>query len=107
IRAEAYAMNGDDIPALSDLNDLRMARNASVGTETGTALLDAIQVERRKELVVEGHRFFDLKRTTRTVNRTQSCSNYCTLASNSRAWALPVPQTERLANNNMQQNPGY
>ncbi len=107
IRAEAYAMNGDDVMALSDLNDLRAARNASVGAETGADLLDAIQVERRKELVVEGHRFFDLKRTTRTVNRTQSCSNYCTLASNSRAWALPVPQTERLANNNMQQNPGY
>jgi hypothetical protein len=107
IRAEALAMKVQDISALADLNALRAARGLTAGAETGTALMDAIQTERRRELVMEGHRFFDLKRTVRTVSRTQNCSNYCTLASNNRAWALPVPQTEIIANPNMQQNPGY
>jgi hypothetical protein len=107
IRAEAYAMKGLDVPALASLNALRSARGAATGIETGAALLAAIQTERRKELFIEGHRFFDLKRTTRTVNRTQNCAPYCSLAADNRAWALPVPQTEIIANPNMQQNPGY
>jgi hypothetical protein len=108
IRAEAYARKGGlDAQSLDDLNTLRDARGASMGSETGNALKTAIQTERRKELVAEGHRFFDLKRTTRVVNRTQNCSNYCTLGSTSRAWAFPIPQTEMLANRNMVQNPGY
>jgi hypothetical protein len=108
IRAEAYARKGGlDVQALADLNALRIARDAAIGAETGNALKTAIQTERRKELVAEGHRFFDLKRGTRTISRTQNCSVYCTLTSTNRAWAFPVPQTEMLANPNMQQNPGY
>ena len=108
IRAEAKARKGGlDISALDDLNALRAARNASIGGEAGAALLTAIQTERRKELVVEGHRFFDLKRTTRTINRTQNCSSFCTLSSSNRAWNLPIPQTEMLANPNMVQSTGY
>jgi starch-binding outer membrane protein, SusD/RagB family len=107
IRAEARAMKGQEALALADLNALRLARGASIGMEVGTALQAAIQTERRKELFVEGHRFFDLKRTTRTVNRTQNCAPYCSLAPDNRAWALPVPQTEIIANPAMQQNPGY
>lgn len=106
IRAEALAMLAQGGPALIDLNALRTARGAATGSETGTALQDAIQAERRKELFVEGHRFFDLKRTVRTVTR-QNCTNFCTLSSANRGWALPVPQTEIIANSNMQQNPGY
>jgi len=106
IRAEARANKGL-ANALSDLNTLRTARGAAIGAESGTALLNAIQTERRKELFIEGHRFFDLKRTTRTINRTQGCSPYCSLTSDNRAWALPIPQAEIIANPNMQQNPGY
>lgn len=107
IRAEARANKGLDASALADLNTLRSARNAATGTESGAALVAAIATERRKELVVEGHRFFDLKRTTRSISRTQNCSNFCSLGSGSRAWNLPVPQTEIIANENMEQNPGY
>jgi starch-binding outer membrane protein, SusD/RagB family len=108
IRAEAYARKaGMGVQALADLNALRTARGALAGSETGAGLLSAIQTERRKELVMEGHRFFDLKRTVRVVSRTQGCGSYCTLASTNRAWALPVPQPEMLANRNMVQNPGY
>ncbi len=107
IRAEAYARKGLNAPGLADLNTLRTARNAATGNESGSALESAIQVERRKELVVEGHRFFDIKRTTRTISRTQNCSSFCSLASNNRAWNFPVPQNEILANENLVQNPGY
>ena len=107
IRAEALAAKGQSGPALTDLNKLRIARGAIAGTESGTALQNAIQLERRKELFIEGHRFFDLKRTVRTISRTQGCSPYCALDATSRAWALPIPQTEMIANPNMQQNPGY
>ena len=107
IRAEAYALQGNEALALTDLNTLRMARGADIGSESGAVLMNAIFDERRKELVVEGQRFFDLKRTTRTVNRTTNCSNFCTLPPTAREWAFPIPQKEITANPNMVQNPGY
>jgi hypothetical protein len=107
IRAEANARKGNDVAALADLNTLRAVRYAATGTETGTALMTAIFTERRKELVAEGHRWFDLKRTTRTVVRTTNCANFCTLPASAREWNFPIPQSEIDANPNMQQNPGY
>jgi hypothetical protein len=107
IRAEAYALKGNDVDALTDLNTLRAARGAAVGAETGAVLMTAIFNERRKELVVEGQRFFDLKRTIRAINRTTNCTNFCTLSSAAREWAFPIPQKEIDANPNIQQNPGY
>lgn len=107
IRAEAYAKKDMDAEGLADLNTLRSARNASTGFESGDELEAAIQIERRKELLVEGHRFFDLKRTIRTVTRTQGCASWCTLPPANRGWSFPIPQTEILANSNMEQNPGY
>ncbi|MEI9909716.1 MAG: RagB/SusD family nutrient uptake outer membrane protein [Bacteroidota bacterium] len=90
IRSEAYARKTVVVPqALADLNAVRTARNATPGTEAGAALLEAIQTERRKELVMEGHRFFDLKRTVRTVSRTQGCGTFCTLQPTNRAWLFP------------------
>lgn len=111
IRAEAYARKGGATEALglADLNTLRAARINGYApvTLTGTALTDAIQVERRKELICEGHRFFDLKRTTRTVNRP-NCTSFCTLAPTNRAWTWPIPQPEIDANPSiLPQNPGY
>jgi hypothetical protein len=109
IRAEAYANNGLDGLALADLNTLRAARISEFvpGTETGAALLAAIFAERRKELVAEGHRWFDLKRTSRTVNRTTNCNVFCLLEPTAREWVWPIPQSEILANPNMEQTTGY
>jgi len=111
IRAEAYARKGgaSEVLGLNDLNTLRAARiNGYVPLVlTGSALTNAIQAERRKELICEGHRFFDLKRTTRTVSRA-NCTSFCTLASNRREWTWPIPQPEIDANKNiLPQNPGY
>lgn len=110
IRAEAYARKGgaNEVLALADLNTLRAARIAGFvpGAEAGAALISAIALERRKELISEGHRWFDLKRTTKTINRT-SCTVFCTLTAGDRAWTWPIPIGELNANSNITQNPGY
>ncbi len=111
IRAEAYARLGgaNEALGLADLNTLRAARIAGYADEvlTGPALIQAIATERRKELAGEGHRFFDLKRTTRTISRTTNCTNFCTLSPGAREWAMPIPQSEILANEAAEQNDGY
>ncbi len=111
IRAEAYARKGgvSEVPGLADLNILRAARiNGYINVVlTGPALLQAIADERRKELAGEGHRFFDLKRTTKTISRTTNCTNFCSLLPTAREWAMPVPQSEILANPAAEQNAGY
>lgn len=115
IRAEARAMQGAATAplGLEDLNTLRAARiNNYVGEVlAGQALLDAIAVERQRELVGEGHRWFDLKRTTRSLNRTDITLNstITTLDPTAREWVWPIPQTEIDANANIssQQSPNY
>jgi hypothetical protein len=118
IRAEARARQGGakEAAGLADLNTLRAARITGYVPEvlTGAALTDAIANERRRELVAEGHRFFDLKRTTRTLSRGSTCGvaaqspqSTCSLAPTAREWALPIPEAVRNANNNQVQNPGY
>jgi hypothetical protein len=111
IRAEANANSNQAALALADLNTLRAARiNGFVsGTESGAALTNAIELERRKELFMEGHRWLDLKRTTRSINRGEivAPTTMSVLASNSRSWVWPIPQSERDANPNMSQNSGY
>jgi hypothetical protein len=65
IRAEARAQQNDLTGALSDLNTIRTRAGLPASTATTqTAVLNAIQKERRVELFTEtGHRFFDLRRT--------------------------------------------
>lgn len=114
IRAEAnYRLNKEG-DALADLNAIREARieGFTPGTESGAALLSAIQLERRKELAYEGDRFFELKRLNKTpINRCASSidtpSTICSLSSTSRAWTWPIPFDEINVNPNVVQNPGY
>jgi starch-binding outer membrane protein, SusD/RagB family len=122
IRAEAYARRnsaGDLALAEADLNSLKSTRITGYTPVTGltqTAILSEIANERRRELFGEGHRWFDIKRTTKTIDRNPDCAStaaaagtVCTLASNSRSWAWPIPQAEIDINTNMagQQNTGY
>ncbi|HEX5652515.1 MAG TPA: RagB/SusD family nutrient uptake outer membrane protein [Chitinophagaceae bacterium] len=111
IRAEAYARLGgaNEALGLADLNTLRNARisNYVPVVLTGAALLSAIETERRKELVGEGHRFLDLKRSSRTVVRLTNCASFCSLPPAAREWVFPIPQPEILANEAMEQNNGY
>lgn len=116
IHAEALARSGNESAGLASLNALRAARISGYQdvSLSGQALLDAIADERRAELVAEGHRFFDLKRTTRTINRgypcgdvTVSASGECSLSPSDRQWTLPIPQSVINANENMQQTPEW
>jgi starch-binding outer membrane protein, SusD/RagB family len=115
IRAEANALSNNATAANADLNTLKAARienwvNASL---SGQALVDEIAAERRRELCFEGHRWFDLKRTTRVVNRPMTntgnanANNQTSLPSSSHRWVWPIVEVEMRANQNMQQNPGY
>lgn len=114
IRAEANYRLNKETEARNDLNALRAARIAGFtpGNETGAALLNAILLERRKELAFEGDRFFDLKRLNKTaINRCPSTidspSTICSLSSTSPKWAWPIPFDETNVNPNIVQNPGY
>ncbi|MFD2514877.1 RagB/SusD family nutrient uptake outer membrane protein [Pontibacter locisalis] len=74
-------------------------------------MLDAIAFERRKELLGEGHRWFDVKRTSRNLVRTDCPAPAldCALAPADREWVWPIPQGEIDANANInnQQTSGY
>ena len=107
-RAEAIK-NGasvSGVTALSDINEIRNHRNAT--PYVGDVTLEDIYKERRMELNFEGHEVYDLSRTGRSltrvdfdgaVNRNIPFPDY--------RWALPIPQQEMDANENMVQNPGY
>ena len=113
IQAEAMAELGMDSEAQTAVNMILSRANplAAPYAETGQALKDVIQDERRKELMFEGHRIFDLTRTKRSFVK------YSTVAENpinvnypSDLTILPIPQSEIDANNNISesdQNAGY
>jgi hypothetical protein len=116
IRAEARAEQGKISganSAESDINALRAARitgYTNVTFASKQAAIDAIMLERFKELPYEGHRFWDLKRRSLPVDRLAADAPSAagtTLAAGNFRFVLPIPQTEILANPLMVQNPGY
>jgi hypothetical protein len=111
LRAEAFAELGQDALAQADYNLIhqRAVEGAAPITLTGTELQDEIFEERRRELALEGHLLFDLKRTGRSVER-EDCllaNPNCDLAYPDYRFALPIPQSALNANPNLIQNPGY
>jgi starch-binding outer membrane protein, SusD/RagB family len=116
IRAEARAESGNFTgpnSAESDINDLRTARISNyvnVTFASKTEAIDAIMLERFKELPFEGHRFWDLKRRGLPVARLASdapTTAATTLPANNFRFLLPIPDAEMKANKLMTQNPGY
>ncbi|MGX7666970.1 RagB/SusD family nutrient uptake outer membrane protein [Flavobacterium pedocola] len=116
-KAEAeYRLSGGGLAALDAVRAQRYLPFVS-GGETGTALLDAILLERRLEFAFEMDRFYTLKRLNLPVQRslvdghfadgTGTPSEAPTLAAGDFRWQFPIPQNEIDLNNNIQQNPGY
>ncbi len=101
IRGECYARQSDVAKAMDDLNALMVKRWNKNKTYTpytagsGAAALQIILTERRKELLMRGLRWIDIKRLnkeganimmTRTVNGTTY-----TMQPNDLRYALPIP----------------
>jgi starch-binding outer membrane protein, SusD/RagB family len=111
IRAEAYARksNPNTTGAQNDLNTIRQRAQPTAApvTATGTALINEIMLERRKELAFEGQRLWDLMRQKKSIVRTDCTAAICTITYPSPLVILPIPDVEMRANPNMVQNPGY
>lgn len=117
--AEAAYQEGDLSRAAELLNDIITNRttDATKTVTAGDITLDRIYVERRKELVGEGQRYFDVLRRGETVTRYTDVNNrgwHDALSEEARTFsrdsekALPlIPQSELDVNPNMQQNPEY
>ena len=116
IRAEARAESGNFTganSAESDINELRAARITGYTPVTFASkneAIDAIMLERFKELAFEGHRFWDLKRRGLAVQRIGTDAptpTGATLAAGNFRFVLPIPEIEMQANSLMVQNAGY
>ena len=107
IRAEAI-LNGASVAGTTAAGDVNMIRNNRGATALGSVSLADVYNERRLELCFEGHELFDLSRTGRSLTRTDydGAVNKDIPFPDYR-WALPIPQQELDANENMEQNPGY
>lgn len=89
--------------AIAKIDQIRTRSNAGAssldpGTSTNQEVIDAIIEERAREFTQEGLRWHDLV-------RTQKAQNDLGISDNNTRW--PVPQRERDANPELEQNPGY
>lgn len=105
IRSESQIQQGKLQQGLSDLNVVRMRAGLSeLSMDVSSELLDALFVERRRELFTEwGHRWFDLIRSDRIENE---------LSPKKPMWQAtdalyPIPEQELGRVPNMEQNEGY
>jgi hypothetical protein len=114
IRSEAYARTGELALSSADMNLLGVNRGyAGTGSFATTAeALSIIEDVRRIELAFEGHRYYDMRRYGKSIDRTPTddcgaASGACQLPATDHRWVMPIPQDEIFANDNITQNPGY
>ncbi len=89
------------------LNMITSHRNAS--PYTSSVDMDDILKERRKELLFEGFRFFDLQRTGRDIPNVDpsTVNNHELVPAGDYRFAMPIPRREIEANKQTKQNPHY
>ncbi len=103
MHAEAAYHTGDEEAARTSLNKVRARVGIPPITATGQALLDAIYRERRLELGLEAHRFFDLVRTGQAPQVLGGLGFVAGIHE-----LFPIPQSQIQATNGaLSQNPGY
>lgn len=115
--AEAAVKVGNNDLAIKYLNPIVNRANPANTVVGKTLTLENVLDERRKELVGEGHRMYDLIRNGLTVNRldvidkaiskTKHNTNYMDFDWTFYKILLPIPKAEMDANPNIKQNPGY
>lgn len=114
--AEAAQKLGDNAQAIKYLNPIVQRADPDNTVEGTTITLDRVLTERRKELVGEGQRMFDVIRNGLTIHRVDATNKNLTTKHNTRYkdydWnfymiVLPIPKAERDANPNVAQNPEY
>ncbi|WP_211096979.1 RagB/SusD family nutrient uptake outer membrane protein [Neolewinella litorea] len=113
IRAEARLMQGDTEGAAEDINVIRV-RSAAEGMEEDIKIdasqvnLDFLLDERARELVGEGHRWFDLTRTGTLIERVRRYNPEGGPNIESHHILRPIPQDQiDRTLGGYPQNPGY
>lgn len=117
--AECAFRNNGKTKAVEYLNDLvknRTTTEASLAT-VDNITLERILIERRKELIGEGQRYFDALRNNETITRYTSEADkgwHKTLSKEAQSFdrdyfkaIAAIPQAEINANPNIKQNTGY
>lgn len=118
--AEAAMKTGDKDKAASYLDAIVNRANPANHVTADDITLDRIMTERRKELVGEGHRFFDALRDGGYVERKDvsikaiSSTKHLVMSDEKKKFnwdydhcVLPIPIAEIDANNNIVQNKGF
>ncbi|MFD2532628.1 RagB/SusD family nutrient uptake outer membrane protein [Gracilimonas halophila] len=117
-RAEARVRkNSPDLPgALSDLNEIRnragMADTTGTGVDEATEILEAIELERGLEFIMEGHRWYNLIRTGSALNvltNIDRLNGDPVSLTNAGRQVFPIPSRDIDSNVNLQgqQNEAY
>jgi len=103
--AEALtALGTDDTRACRLLNRIRTRAHASEVNASGNELMDAIFWERCRELIGEGHYYYDLVRTGKVYDKNY-CPNPMTLTNfNVGAWTWPIHRNALTNNTLMELN---
>lgn len=107
IRAEARVEQDNASGAREDLNTLRTTRGLSEVGGPDSGLIDSIMVERRRELLYEGHRWYDLKRRGMDVPKPQPTVTEDEIPYSDFRILAPLPDAEVRSSPELEQNPGY
>lgn len=112
LRAEAANELGDVAGAKALVNQIRSRVSLpNTAANDQAALRLAIEKERRLELALEGHRWYDLKRTGRAITVMNAVKGKDNVSLNYNLTAnrllFPIPQSELDKNSKLVQNPGY
>ncbi|MCG8307311.1 MAG: RagB/SusD family nutrient uptake outer membrane protein [Cytophagales bacterium] len=95
IEAEALARQNKGDQALALLNALQTSRNASVTTTANKEeLIEAIWIEKRKELYSEGLVFWDLLRLEKDLEKEGDAQDYITIPAHSYQFIMQIPTDE-------------